>query len=63
MWCRNRGRVKRISRLISGPADQAGRRPYGPYADGFSETQHKYGPFGPIETEDRRLRAEQSKSK
>ncbi|GGC66195.1 c-type cytochrome [Chelatococcus reniformis] len=22
--------------------------PYGPYADGFSEQQHKYGPFGPI---------------
>jgi len=37
--------------------------PYGPYADGFSETQHKYGPFGPIEADDRRLRAEQSKSK
>ncbi len=24
--------------------------PYGPYADGFSEKQHKYGPFGPIKT-------------
>jgi thiosulfate dehydrogenase len=22
--------------------------PYGPYADGFSEQQHKFGPFGPI---------------
>ena len=22
--------------------------PYGPYADGFSEQQHKYGPFAPI---------------
>src|SRR5690606_31355305 len=22
--------------------------PFGPYADGFSEAQHKYGPFGPI---------------
>jgi thiosulfate dehydrogenase len=22
--------------------------PYGPYADGFSLEQHKYGPFGPI---------------
>jgi thiosulfate dehydrogenase len=22
--------------------------PYGPYADGFSEMQHKMGPFGPI---------------
>lgn len=24
--------------------------PFGPYADGFSETQHKYGPFKPIKT-------------
>ena len=22
--------------------------PFGPYADGFSEVQHKYGPFQPI---------------
>ena len=22
--------------------------PYGPYLDGFNETQHKYGPFAPI---------------
>ena len=22
--------------------------PYGPYLDGFGETQHKYGPFAPI---------------
>ena len=22
--------------------------PYGPYADGFSVEQHKFGPFGPI---------------
>jgi thiosulfate dehydrogenase len=22
--------------------------PYGPYVDGFSLEQHKYGPFGPI---------------
>lgn len=25
--------------------------PFGPYADGFSEQQHKYGPFGPIVNE------------
>ena len=37
--------------------------PHGPYADGFSEVQHKYGPFGPIAAEDRRLRAEQQKAK
>jgi thiosulfate dehydrogenase len=23
--------------------------PFGPYADAFTETQHKYGPFQPIE--------------
>ena len=28
------------------PADH----PFGPFADGFSEQQHKYGPFGPIQT-------------
>jgi thiosulfate dehydrogenase len=22
--------------------------PFGPFADGFSAEQHKYGPFGPI---------------
>jgi thiosulfate dehydrogenase len=22
--------------------------PFGPYADSFSQAQHKYGPFGPI---------------
>jgi len=27
--------------------------PYGPYLDGFSEQQHKYGPFGPIQSEQR----------
>ena len=37
--------------------------PYGPYADGFSEAQHKYGPFGPIRAEDRRLRSEQQRTK
>lgn len=31
--------------------NQAGKpidHPFGPYSDGFSEEQHKYGPFGPI---------------
>lgn len=23
--------------------------PFGPFADGFTEQQHKFGPFGPIE--------------
>ena len=30
--------------------------PYGPYADGFSEQQHKYGPFEPIRAELAKLR-------
>jgi thiosulfate dehydrogenase len=30
--------------LLKKPVDA----PYGPYADGFSERQHKYGPYGPI---------------
>ena len=33
------------------PVDAA----YGPYADGFSEQQHKYGPFAPIRAEIKRL--------
>ena len=33
--------------------------PYGPYADGFSEQQHKYGPFAPIRAAVARLKAEQ----
>jgi thiosulfate dehydrogenase len=30
--------------------------PYGPYADGFSERQHKYGPFAPIRAAIARLK-------
>jgi thiosulfate dehydrogenase len=33
--------------LLMKPVDT----PYGPYADHFSERQHKYGPFGPIRAE------------
>jgi thiosulfate dehydrogenase len=29
--------------------------PFGPYADGFSEQQHKYGPFKPIKKADSEL--------
>jgi thiosulfate dehydrogenase len=32
--------------------------PYGPYADGFSLEQHKFGPFGPIRAKVRELAAE-----
>lgn len=44
--------------LLDKPIDTA----YGPYADGFSETQHKYGPYAPIRAEVARLKAEQEKS-
>ncbi len=44
--------------LLDKPIDA----PYGPYADGFSEKQHKYGPFAPIQAEVARLKAEQEKS-
>jgi thiosulfate dehydrogenase len=33
--------------------------PYGPYADGFSEQEHKYGPFAPIRAAIAKLKAEQ----
>jgi thiosulfate dehydrogenase len=33
--------------LLQKPIDT----PYGPYADSFSEQQHKYGPFAPIRAE------------
>jgi thiosulfate dehydrogenase len=34
--------------------------PYGPYADGFSVEQHKYGPFPPIRAAIARLKAEKA---
>jgi thiosulfate dehydrogenase len=34
--------------------------PYGPYADGFSEQQHKYGPFGPIRAAVEKLKQEKA---
>lgn len=37
--------------LLQKPVDT----PYGPYADRFSERQHKYGPFAPIEAAIKRL--------
>jgi thiosulfate dehydrogenase len=36
--------------------------PYGPYADGFSQKQHMYGPFRPIRVALERLRAEKKKN-
>jgi thiosulfate dehydrogenase len=40
--------------LLNKPVDT----PYGPYADGFSAEQHKYGPFAPIRAEVARLKSE-----
>jgi thiosulfate dehydrogenase len=40
--------------LLTKPVDT----PYGPYADHFSERQHKYGPFGPIRAAIARLQHE-----
>ncbi len=40
--------------LLQKPVDT----PYGPYADGFSERQHKYGPFAPIRAAIARLKQE-----
>jgi len=31
--------------------------PYGPYVDGFSPEQHRYGPFGPIRAKVKELAA------
>jgi thiosulfate dehydrogenase len=42
--------------LLNKPVDV----PYGPYADGFSEQQHKYGPFAPIKAAIARLKAEKA---
>lgn len=43
--------------LLNKPVDT----PYGPYADGFPASQHKYGPFAPIRAEIARLKAERGR--
>src|ERR1044072_6236284 len=42
--------------LLQKPVDA----PYGPYADQFTEQQHKYGPFGPIRAAIAALKAQQT---
>ena len=37
--------------LLQKPVDT----PYGPYADGFDQQQHKFGPFGPIRAKVREM--------
>jgi len=44
-------REKDFPDLLQKPADTG----YGPYLDGFSALQHKYGPFAPIRAEIKRL--------
>ena len=48
------GLEKDFPDLLSKPADT----PYPPYADGFSQAQHKYGPFAPIRAAIEKLKAE-----
>jgi thiosulfate dehydrogenase len=47
------GLDKDFPNLLLKPVDAS----YGPYADTFSEKQHKYGPFGPIEQAIAKMRA------
>jgi thiosulfate dehydrogenase len=49
------GLEKDFPDLLEKPVDA----PYGPYADGFSEQQHKYGPFAPIRAAIAKLKTEQ----
>jgi len=48
------GRERDFPDLLQKPVDS----PYGPYADDYSEQQHKYGPFAPIREMLARLKAE-----
>jgi thiosulfate dehydrogenase len=54
---REAGLDKDFPDLLDKPVDT----PYGPYADGFSQAHHKYGPFAPIRAEVARLKAEREK--
>jgi len=45
--------------LLEKPVDA----PYGPYADKFSERQHKYGPFAPIRAAVKKLKAQEPRSR
>lgn len=48
-------RAKDFPDLLQKPVDT----PYGPYADGFSQKQHEFGPFGPIQAAIAKLKAQQ----
>ncbi len=45
--------------LLKKPIDA----PYGPYADGFSEAQHKFGPYGPIRAKLKEIEKEKGEVK
>jgi thiosulfate dehydrogenase len=51
------GLAKDFPDLLNKPVDA----PYGPYADSFSEKQHKYGPFAPIRDAIKRLKSAASR--
>jgi thiosulfate dehydrogenase len=51
------GLAKDFPDLLNKPVDA----PYGPYADGFGEKQHKYGPFAPIRDAIRKLKSAASR--
>lgn len=53
---RRAGLDKDFPDLLQKPIDT----PYGPYADGFSETQHKFGPYGPIRAAVESLKAQKT---
>jgi thiosulfate dehydrogenase len=48
------GTAKDFPDLLLKPIDAG----YGPYADGFTEAQHKYGPYAPIRAAIAKLKAE-----
>ena len=54
---RRAGLDKDFPDLLDKPVDA----PYPPYADSFSEKQHKYGPFGPIREAIKRLKSAKPK--
>ena len=54
---RRTGLDKDFPDLLNKPVDA----PYGPYADGFGEKQHKYGPFAPIRDAIRKLKSAASR--
>ena len=52
-----------VAKDFSNPYDKPEDFPWGPYVDSFSETQHKYGPFDMIRSEDAAAREKARKAK